>query len=175
METSLRTRPPKHFLPARDPHNVRALNAPPPFMDRHKTRRRGVLAAGLRYERKMGEWLVETLPNFVVIPAQWFSFLDGPEEKLRWCQIDCFAADPLSGRLCLFEFKLRHCADSWWQLTQLYQPVLECIFPPGVWNYRLIEVCRWFDPTTYYPVVPNLLREIPKAKGNCVNVHIRGG
>ena len=105
--------------------------------------------AGLRYERKVLDMLVEALPGFQRSP--WFTFEDrrGP----RWCQPDGLLPEPL----ILFEVKIRTTPLAWWQLSSLYRPVVELVFKRRVEG--LVMVCRSFDPSIPMPTpVRHLLR-----------------
>jgi hypothetical protein len=111
------------------------------------SRRRGDTAAreaGLRYEAKAQEYLAATLGSSYV-PAQILSFRDDtPERRL-------IIPDGIYGvptHFILFEIKSQHVPDAWWQLRQLYQPVLRCLSHLEVF---CVEVCGSFDPAMPFP------------------------
>lgn len=155
---------------ALEPHSVFANECSPGFI--RSAEGRGPRADGLRYERRVLEKIsAEVGGAGGLVPSQWFSFLDGAGGQRRYCQIDGFSFDLCKGTITIYEIKLRHTHDSWWQLTQLYEPVLRAFFPSNVWTYRLIEICRWFDPATYYPVKPVMLANLAQSFTG-IGVHI---
>lgn len=161
---------PKHsrFRAAQDPYNVRPCQSP-----HHTVRRQtGAKAAGLRYERKATDWLAREFP--LSFSGQWFSFQDRLDDRqsLRFCQVDFFALDPRAGVVTVVEIKLKHTADSWWQLVHLYSPVLARLFPRPQWSFQLVELCSWFDPATRYPTDFSLLRSV-HSRHDGIGVHIR--
>ncbi len=77
----------------------------------------------------------------------------------------------LSDRIVIFECKLRHTGISYFQLTDLYAPIIR------KWKQKpvtCIEVCRHYDPQTVYPphglVPPSELDEWngPELVGVCL-------
>lgn len=53
--------------------------------------------------------------------------------------------------LTIVEIKHSHTSEAYRQLWELYWPVLQSIFPLGLWEYRFLEIVRWYDPQTYFP------------------------
>jgi hypothetical protein len=99
----------------------------------------------------------------------WVVFADDSARE-RWCQPDGILLDPVASRLTVIEFKLRHCSEAWFQLFELYLPVVRSLYPG--WRVAGLEVCRWFDPATLCPA-PVRLRENPlDAVDGAFNVHI---
>lgn len=68
------------------------------------------------------------------------------------------------------EYKLRHCSEAWFQLFDLYIPVLRVLFPG--WSFAGIEVCKWFDPATSVPQQPRFRENPMDAVTGEFNVHI---
>ena len=99
--------------------------------------------AGLRYEAKVLKHLAETFPGFQ--PSRWMSF-QGEGGRRRFCQVDGLLAE---GALAIFEVKLRFTSDAYFQLSQLYKPVVEAIYGRSVES--LVVVCKYFDPATPFP------------------------
>lgn len=92
------------------------------------------------------------------LPSPWLRFFaDG---KWRWCQPDGVLFVPGAGRIVIVEIKYQHTPDAWWQVRHLYQPVLEHIFPPSLWEYEVCEVVKWFDPHVAFPERVVLANEV---------------
>lgn len=127
--------------------------------------------AGVRYERRCQEHFLSRFGDFYV-PGPWFIFKEFGQEKQRWCQPDGLLFDVRARRIYLLEFKLAHTSDAWWQLNHLYLPVVAKAFPPDLWDYITIEVCRWFDPDTKTPEKPKMKPDILMAEPGEFAVHI---
>lgn len=131
---------------------------------------------GLRYEKKVIQLLQKQLPELVAGP--WIKFVAGRiyQTRERWCQPDAFWADHDNKRVYVFEVKLSHTSNSWWQLQRLYIPVLRVIFPG--YEFVPIEICKWYDPHTAFPVIfklePNI-RDLALMSPQVFYVHIWGG
>lgn len=68
------------------------------------------------------------------------------------------------------EIKLSHCSEAWYQLFDLYIPVVQAIFPG--WEMAGVQVCKWFDPSRPVPQAPTMRERIEDAIPNAFNVHI---
>ena len=99
--------------------------------------------AGIRYEAKAQIHLASILPGYQVAPHIYFTDDDG----WRYVVPDGLLIRP--SVVFVFEIKIRHMIDSWWQLRKVYVPVLEAS------DLRLpvvpIEVCQSYDPSVVYP------------------------
>lgn len=103
-------------------------------------------------------------------PSQWVYFRDrnGP----RWCQMDALLVDRSSSRCIIYEVKYQHTPDAWWQLRELYLPVLRVALP-SVSSIGLCEVVHWHDPAVRFPErydFTNTPLKVPHV--NTVAVHI---
>jgi len=58
----------------------------------------------------------------------------------------------------IFEIKLQHMPEAWWQLRKLYQPVVEEYYKPRA--ISVVEVCRSFDPAIPLPEDIELIDDI---------------
>lgn len=110
--------------------------------------RKGSTAAqtnGLRYEAKVLERLQKFLgPRFHPQPTLHF------HDSTRWRTVrpDALHFDP-NGTITIFEIKIQHVPESWWQLRKLYEPVCqELKFCNRV---SCVEVVRSHDPSMGYP------------------------
>lgn len=110
---------------------------------------------GIRYERKIVEYL-ERKHSYRFIPHPWFYYKDRHEDRARWCQPDglLFSA---RGRLTICEIKLRHTRDAYYQLFELYLPIVKHVFPG--WKHAVVEIVRWFDSAEPTPEKAFLCKE----------------
>lgn len=123
-------------------------------------KRRGRRRAGERYELKVqSELSLQYDWNYV--PSPWFYFLEAGGDRPRWCQPDGLLIQPLHATITIVEVKLQHTSDAWWQIKQLYLPVVAAAFPPDLWTYNFCEVVKWHDPAVSFPepyrLVPDVL------------------
>ena len=88
----------------------------------------------------------------------------------RWCQPDGLLFEPEKNRVIVTEFKLRHCSEAWFQLFELYCPVVRFMFPG--WRVAGLEVCRWFDPATPVPAIVRKRENPLDVIDGDFNVHI---
>lgn len=138
----------------------------PSFLNRPA--RRGRKRQGVLYETKALAHLGDRFGE-LFLPGPWVRFSNEADTD-RWCQPDGIILDPTLGRVVITETKLRHCAEAWFQLFELYIPVFRVMFPQ--WIVVGVEVCRWFDPATPTPA-PAVLRKNPvEAIDGKFNVHI---
>lgn len=138
----------------------------PPYL--RKKRYTGRRLAGIQYEKKVHEHL-EVLYGDKYIRSPWIKFF--AEGKWRWCQPDALVLDILRGRIVIVEVKYQHTSDAWWQVRQLYEPVLRAIFPDLLWTFDACEVVKWYDPATAFPEKVVLAQE-PAMKHPAFKVHI---
>lgn len=131
-----------------------------PFRPGPSARRRPTPAqlAGLRYEKKVKEWLaLELRPWFE--EGVWFEYHD--YSGMHYCQLDGLSLDPVSQTAILFEVKLRWCADAWWQLCRLYAPVLRVAFPTT--SFIPVVITRTYDPAIVVPSPPVIVSSLAQA------------
>lgn len=101
--------------------------------------------AGLRYERKVHEYLSSQYGE-AYVASQWFRYCKRGGSP-RWCQPDGILH--LGNMAVIFEIKSRFTADAWWQLRGLYAPVVSLAFRPKLLGLCLIV--RRYDPMTQFP------------------------
>lgn len=138
---------------------------PPALRKRRYTGRR---LQGVRYEKLVQEYL-HGLYGDCYIPNPWLKFFTGG--AWRWCQPDGILFDFKRGILTIVEVKYQHTSDAWWQVRQLYQPVLEHLFPTRLWQYQFCEIVKWYDPATLFPE-PTVLAAEPGMRHSAFKVHI---
>lgn len=144
---------PQAFRPA---GNVLAAEfcSPPALRKKRYTGRR---LAGIRYEKKVHEYLLSFYGDRY-LPSPWLKFF--AEGKWRWCQPDGLLLDLIRGKIVIVEVKYQHTSDAWWQVQHLYLPVLQKIFPEKLWGFEFCEVVKWYDPDTPFPVKTVLAQEV---------------
>ncbi len=123
----------------------------------------------MRYEQKVHEHFLELFPS-KYLPSPWVRFTNVEDTNARWCQPDGLIIDIEAGLISIVEMKYQHTSDAWWQLEKLYKPVLAVIFPKQLWRLQCVEVVKWFDPATDFPV-PIRMAESPIGVGD-FSVHI---
>lgn len=117
----------------------------PPFAIRGKCS--GSRAAGIRYEKRVQAHLLALSPLYLDSP--WLRYCD--ETGWHWCQPDGIHLDFNAGVLTIVEVKYQHTPDAWRQMEELYAPVLRVLFPPSLWQFRFLEVVKWYDPAVRCP------------------------
>lgn len=144
---------PQGFKPA-----GRVLSAnfcqPPALRKKRYTGRR---LEGVRYERKVHAYL-EDFYGERYLPSPWLRFFTGG--AWRWCQPDALLLDLARGIITIVEVKYQHTSDAWWQVRQLYEPVLRQMFPADLWTFEVCEVVKWYDPAVVFPEKTVLAQEV---------------
>lgn len=143
---------PRGFLSAGEVSRPRLLPSQPEFVKRKATR--GAKAVGVRYEKKVAEYvqgLAERVPEGAALFGPWLEFYS--DGRRRYCQPDIVFLDPANAQGICIEVKYRHCAEAWFQLWRLYVPVLEKLYPRVSWG--CCEIVKWFDPETAWPEAPS--------------------
>jgi len=109
--------------------------------------------AGLRYEAKAQDYLSRTLgEDYHIAPYLHFTDLHGLR---RTCVPDGILFDNRGGAI-IFEIKISHVPDAWWQLRKLYQLVLEQL--GYISEVSVIEVVRSYDPSQAFPEEVSIIR-----------------
>lgn len=136
----LSTVPPPRFRPLRGPTRDVRLNRV------EYSTAQGVTFAqknGLRYERKVQEFLSKKFPDY--IPGPYIHFTD--DSMCRTVQPDGILV--FDDVVFIFEIKFQHVPEAWWQLEKLYKPLLKLIYPTR--EVSCVEICRSFDPAMPFP------------------------
>lgn len=113
-----------------------------------------------------------------VLLGPWLRFASSVNSKLTFCQPDAVYVDRDLLRCTVFEIKLKHTSDAWWQVRQLYIPVLRAILPPS-FTFHAVELVKWYDPHTAFPEKFRYLESIDQKHlaqlGEDFNLHIWSG
>ena len=100
--------------------------------------------AGVRYERQVHEFLRALWPSSYR-PGPWYEF--GDASGFRRCQPDGLLLQ--SGTAVIFEVKIRHTEGSYYQLHDLYAPVIRAAHRPK--KVLLCTIVKSYDPSAPYP------------------------
>lgn len=151
---------------------ARFLSNPPSFVRRPK--RTGSRGRGIKYEERAKKYL-ERVFGYEFVPGPWLVFTN--ETGTRYCQPDGLRIDVQRGLITIIEIKYAHTDGAYYQLHALYHPVLRAAFGRQ-WEFRMLEVVRWYDPRTNFPGHHTLAKDVKSLAPNTTNVHIyrpRGG
>ena len=162
--------PPKGFKPAGAILWCRYSPVPPPFA-RTPRRRTGRRMQGVRYEQKGHEHYMQRFGT-IYVPNPWFLFQEEEMDRPRWCQPDALLINADAGTIHILEFKLQHTSNAWWQLRQLYFPIIKFLFPPELWNIALCEIVKWYDPATAFPETVMMAAHPELVRPEKMGVHI---
>jgi hypothetical protein len=125
----------------------------------------------MRYESKVQKEL-ELSYGDSYVPGPWFRFKELGRDNPRWCQPDGLLFQPLYSTITIVEIKYQHTPTAWWQVKQLYLPVVAVAFPPDLWRYNFCEITKWHDPAVRFPEEYRMVPD-PLALGvNQFGVHI---
>lgn len=154
-------------------HNVTSvefLDGIPPFVK--KRRRRGRKGVGLRYEAKVQRHFLDRF-GYEYLPSPWFKYTVADRPRvINYAQPDGLLIQPQRGTVTIVEIKYNHCAESYFQLVDKYLPLVEILFPKQLWEIPLVEVVKWYDRDTQYPVDIRLRRDIDECRVGEIGVHI---
>jgi hypothetical protein len=104
--------------------------------------RKGRKAQGLRYERRVNEYLFNQFELFV--PNLPFRYCDSSGAHV--CIPDGILFRPQE--VIIFEVKLTHTLKAYWELTKTYRPVVQRALGRRV---RVCEITQSYDPRTPFP------------------------
>ena len=158
------------FQPAGVVSETHRLSGPPQFLVGKRKPVKGRRAQGVRYEAR-GHEHYEALYKGKYIASPWFEFTPkaGPR---RYCQPDALLLDRAVRRCTILEYKYQHTFDAFYQLFELYLPVLRAWPVTAGCAIYCVEVVKWFDPATYTNPRALLCADISRAHEGAFNVHI---
>lgn len=102
--------------------------------------------------------------------GQWFCYQAASFDTVKYCQVDGLLD---SANLIVVEIKIRHVAEAYFQLYNLYLPVVQAAYP--IRSVALCEVTKWYDPFTAFPGPVKLVEGVHLAQPGTFSVHIQGG
>lgn len=134
-------------------------------------RARGARAEGIRYEKKVQEFLKkQDWGDYELIPSPWIIFRTGESKRDRFCQPDALLVNVKTKHIVVIEIKLQHTQNAWWQIRQLYEPVLRIIYPG--YTFSPIEIVRWLDSRAVFPETFRHCEAVLPITGPQFGVHI---
>lgn len=170
----MRPLPPPNFCPAGKVLSAAIFAEPPPFIQAQRLKKvRGRKAEGKRYEAKAHKHFTEIAQraNRKYIAGPWIRF-EAAGQGIRWCQPDALILPNGQSNLCtIIEYKYQHVFDAWYQLFELYKPVVQFLFP--TLQIGCCEVVKWFDPATFCDPQARLAEDpMNLANSGSFHVHI---
>lgn len=151
--------PPKKFIPAGFVVWAQFYPGQPQFTNTSKPR--GSRADGIRYEQKAQAYLrkgFEADPfgrfrnddGWELLPSPWLVFKAGSRDaRDRFCQPDALLVNQELKHCAIVEIKLQHTPHAWWQVRQLYEPVLRRVYTN--YAFSAMEIVKWLDPSIAFP------------------------
>lgn len=162
--------PPPNFNPAGIVRSAAILTDPPPFISAQRAKRvTGRKAQGKRYERKGHQHFAQLAKasGAQYLQGPWFRF-ESQTGGIRWCQPDALVLKAQD--VTILEFKYQHTFDAWWQMFELYAPVVKFLFP--TLRIAHCEVVKWYDPSTYCEPKAILAADPLRVSPDQFHVHI---
>ena len=139
--------PPHGFNPAGKIYAASILNGVPAFSRKRKYTT-GKQKAGVHFEKAMSARFATEFEPFYYYNI-WFKYSSESYRTEKFAEPDGLLFDIERGIITIVEIKLRHCTKAWWQLRQLYQPILQFLFPD--WKIEVCEVFRYANPNEKIP------------------------
>ena len=101
-------------------------------------------------------------------PSTWFIY----ENKygIYYCQTDGLLFQRDEKKLTIIECKYQHTADAYFQLEELYVPVVSCAFPR--YTVATVEVVSWYDAAVRFPTAIKLRKDVVDVAPGEFAVHI---
>jgi hypothetical protein len=162
MATEVSSRYPQRV----NPKAVHPLSYCPINQTRARTQaqRRGVL-----YERKVHQRLHDEY-GLHYISGQWFTYFSGDQKK--FCQIDGILLNEERKNLLICEVKYSHTSLAYWQVENLYVPLMREYLRGSDWTVAVCEIVKWYDPAVAFPVRPVLRESLRDVRVGEFAVHI---
>ena len=132
----------------------RAAIMPDNFKPFGNDKAKGVIGAGLRYEKAFREHLARKHTG--VLCGTWLGFDDDNGSGI--CQPDAILLEPLTIFECKLSFKWRSAST---QLRHLYKPLVEDIWGGEA---KLVQVCKFLKPSAKHHRIVKTLEEALTAK-----------
>jgi hypothetical protein len=143
-------RPKNRFQKVEDVTKAAFARSAPSFAQ-NDPRPRGLRRKGVLFEREVQKVLCAAGQG-LYFPSPWIIYRTAAEPARDcWCQPDGLLFRPIRGQIYIIECKLSHTAEAWWQLREVYEPVLSAMFPKNLWDLRFVEVVRWYNPDVWFP------------------------
>jgi len=161
---AVRVPPPIHFTPAGEVIEV-ARTEPPPRPSSPPSYTSASKKAGLSFQRKVATRLVKEFGGAVTVEP-WFRFRSRGSDRWRYCSPDAILLLPYNN-LIIVETKLTHVPDSYYQLKQLYEPVIRKHF--GLVP-KLCSIVKSYDGATPYPEEHDYIFELSELNPDKIGI-----
>lgn len=132
----------------------------PPKFKRKNTKLTAAQKSGIKYERERKARLADLYGNkFIASPWFKYSFRDNRGYVIEnICQPDGILFHPNKNELIIIEIKLMHCADAFYQLFELYLPIIKFYYP-SYDSYSTLEIVKFYDCALLMPAKVILSRD----------------
>ncbi len=161
--------PPKGFRPAGNVVWAKLMDTPPEWI-KQRARGNSAQSRGIRYEKKAHKHF-SSIYGCNYIPNPWIQFKNS-QAQLRWAQPDALLFDFPLGILTIIEYKYQHTAQAWWQLVELYKPLVRKLYPQDLWRIRLLEITQFYDPHVLFPCEVTILNNVDAFFPDQIGVYI---
>lgn len=94
--------------------------------------------------------------QYELLINQWFHYTTAQGDE-KYCEMDALVINPLGNRVWIFEIKFKHTECAYYQLFNLYKPVIRCWKPGAI--IHTVELVRWYNAQTPFPTDVTLTRE----------------
>lgn len=111
--------------------SVSEMSRPPGFASGKRTKY--IVVKGLAFERQVKRELIKLFPDLIV--GQWLTFHD--VNGTGYAQPDMYAVTEKG--VFLFECKTRETPKAFWQLLNLYKPLLEHMYGRRVYVLQIVK------------------------------------
>lgn len=132
------------------------------------TKHRGRRRLGVKYEKFVQSFLTSTYDS-AHTANPWITYQLHGDWRTHFAQPDSLIRRD-DGSITIVEIKHNHTPDAFFQLFNLYEPLINFILPAN--PTTCIEVCKWYDPSVVCPSPPALCPSIEDAKRSSFNVMI---
>ena len=144
---------------------ARRSSTPPPFVNTN-VKPRGRKRLGVKYEQAVQRELISRFAERYT-PSPWIRFAD--TNGSHWCQPDGILQLTPDCAI-IVEVKYQHTIDAWYQLRQLYEPVVRALLPETY--LATLEIVRWYDCATAFPEPARLVKDVETWDCRGFGVHI---
>lgn len=121
------------------------------------------------YEQRGSDYYLDKFGILRYIPGQWFQY-QLENNQIKFCQTDGLLFTPEQKHVLIIEFKYKHTPQAYRQIEEKYVPVIGRVLRG--WSISTVEVVKWYDPSTPFPVPVSLKEDITETKPNEFGVHI---
>lgn len=102
-------------------------------------------------------------------PSIWFKYVN-TRGRDYYCQTDGLLFDFKNKLVTILEMKYNHTSDAYFQLLDLYVPVVRRCFP--AYRVAVCEVVHWFDRSVPFPCSIAMQPYVDRCEPGPFHVHI---